>query len=161
MNDKAIPTPYVMNLDVKPDWLDPNGHMNVAFYMRAVDDGSNSFFDDIGLGWDYTRAGVGTIFVVRSNIDFQRELFANDPLTITTHLIDWNPKLLHCYAEVHNARENYLAATCETLYMHILFETRKSAPMPEVAQQRLGQILTAHSALPRPANLNRPLGIVR
>ncbi len=161
MTNSAVPTPYLEHLAVKPEWLDPNGHMNVAFYMRAVDDGSNSFFDDIGLGWGYTHAGIGTIFVTRSNIDFQRELFAGNQLCITTRLIDWNPKLLHCYCEVRNAEEDYVAATCETLYMHILFETRKSAPMPARAQQRLGEIAAAHASLPRPTNLNRPLGITR
>jgi acyl-CoA thioester hydrolase len=161
MTATAIPAPFEDRLVVRPEWLDPNGHMNVAFYMRAVDDGSNAFFDDIGLGWDYTERGEGSIFVTGCNIDFRRELFAGNRLRVTTRLVDWSPKLLHCYSEVINDDEDYVAATCETLYMHILFATRRSAPMPAAAQQRLIAIAAAHSALPTPLNLNRPLGIRR
>jgi acyl-CoA thioester hydrolase len=157
-----IAAPFEDRLTVKPEWLDPNGHMNVAFYLRAVDDGSNAFFDDIGLGWAYTRAGVGSIFVTSCNMDFKQELFAGNGLLVTTQLIDWSPKLVHCYSEVFNTDENYLAATCETLYAHISFATRRSAPMPASAQQRLAQIVTAHQVrLARPAALNRPLVIRR
>lgn len=157
----AVPLPYEDRLAVKSEWLDPNGHMNVAFYLRAVDDGSNAFFDDIGLGWAYTESGVGSVFVTQCNMDFRQELFAGDPLVIATRLIDWNPKLLHCYAEVLHADKRYIAATCETLYIHIDFKTRRSAPMPVSAQQRLSEILATHQTVPRPAHLNRPLGIRR
>ncbi len=160
--DQSIPAPFEDRLTVKPEWLDLNGHMNVAFYLRAVDDGSNAFFDAIGLGWAYTEAGTGSIFVTSCNMDFRRELFAGDALLVTTQLLAWSPKLIHCYAEVFNTQENYLAATCESIYMHIAFATRRSAPMPAPAQQQLVRIQRAHTArLARPASLNRPLEIRR
>lgn len=162
MHDAPIQTPYLDHLTVKPEWLDPNGHMNVAFYLRAVDDGSNAFFDDIGLGWGYTHAGSGTIFVTSCNLDFRRELFAGCAVRVSTQLIDYSDKLIHCYSEVRNADEETLAATCETLYMHVSFAARRGAPMPDLAQRRLAQILAAHrAALPAPATLNRPLAIRR
>jgi acyl-CoA thioester hydrolase len=157
----AVPVYFEDRLRVKPEWLDPNGHMNVAFYLRAVDDGSNAFFDDIGLGWSYTESGVGSVFVTRCNMDFRQELFVEAPLVVSTRLIDWNAKLLHTYSEVLHADERYVAATCETLYMHIEFSTRRSAPIPLTAQRRLAEILAAHAAEPMPSTLNRPLGIRR
>ncbi len=162
MNKQAIPAPFEDRLTVQAEWLDPNGHMNVAFYLRAVDDGSNAFFDDIGLGWGYTQGGVGSIFVTGCNVDFRQELFAGNRLRVTTQLIDASHKLIHCYAELFNEDDGYLAATCETLYMHIAFATRRSAPIPTSAQQRLTQILSAHQALlGTPATLGRSLGIRR
>jgi acyl-CoA thioester hydrolase len=162
MNERPIAMPYEDRLTVLPEWLDPNGHMNVAFYLRAVDDGSNAFFDDIDLGWDYTRRGEGTVFVTGCNLDFRRELFVSDDIRVTTQLLDCNEKLLHCYSEVWHAAEGYLAAAFETLYMHVLFATRRGAPMPALAQARLARILAAHrDGLPEPATRNRPLGISR
>lgn len=158
---KSIALPFVDHLTVKAEWLDPNGHMNVAFYLRAVDDGSNAFFDDIGLGWSYTETGVGSVFVTGCNLDFHRELFAGNKLRVTTWLIDWSPKLLHTYSEVFNHEENYVAATCETVYMHIAFATRRSAEMPLTAQTRLAEIHAAHAQRLPPATLNRPLKIRR
>ncbi|MGD9600630.1 MAG: thioesterase family protein [Gammaproteobacteria bacterium] len=162
MTAVPVPTPYEDRLVVKPEWLDPNGHMNVAFYLRAVDDGTNAFFDDIGLGWGYTEAGTGSIFVTGCNLDFRRELFAGSRIRVTTQLVDWNPKLVHCYSEVFDEGEDVLAATCESMYMHISFANRRGADMPQTAQARLAEIHAAHaSGLGRPVALNRPLGIRR
>lgn len=162
MNERSIAVPFEDRLTVRPEWLDPNGHMNVAFYLRAIDDGSNAFFDDIGLGWDYTRAGEGSVFVTGCNLDFRQELLEGDGIRVTTQLLDFNAKLIHCYSEVRHAERNYLAASCETLYMHVSLATRRSAPMPDAAQARLASILAAHrGGLPEPATRNRPLGIRR
>jgi acyl-CoA thioester hydrolase len=161
MSELSVPRPYVCTLEVKPEWLDPNGHMNVAFYLRAVDDGSNPFFDDIGLGWGYTAEGEGSIFVTGCNMDFHSELFAGDRIHVSTRLVAYAPKLLHCWAEVRRAADDTLASTAETLYMHVSLKSRRSAPMPEAAQQRLAVILDAHARDPLPAGLGRALGIRR
>ena len=35
---------------VLPEWIDYNGHMNVAFYMLAFDQATDAFFDYLGMG---------------------------------------------------------------------------------------------------------------
>ena len=77
-NSTTIPAPFEDSLAVKPAWLDANGHMNVAFYLQAFDDGGEVFFRDCGIGWDYTHAGVGSVFMSNCDLDFHRELFEGD-----------------------------------------------------------------------------------
>lgn len=159
MSELTIPAPFEDTLTVKPEWLDANGHMNVGFYLSAFDDGGEVFFTDCGLGWDYTADGVGSIFIASSNLDFQRELFADAPLRITTQLIDWGPKLVHTYQALYHRDEGYLAASAEMLFIHIAFADRKSCAMPGVSQTRLTAIHAIHSALPQPKNLGRKIEI--
>lgn len=159
MNDKTIPAPYVDSLLVKPEWLDANGHMNVAYYVSAFDDGGEVFFADCGLGWDYTREGICSIFVSSCDLDFRRELFADDPLVVHTRLIDWRDKLVHTYQAIYHRDEGYLAATAEMLFIHIAFSDRRSRPMAETAQNRLRAIKQVHDKLPRPDNLGRKIEI--
>lgn len=161
MTERAVPMPYSGTASVKPEWLDPNGHMNVAYYLSAFDDGSNVFFDDVGLGWDYTRSGQGSVFMTGCNLDFKREVLAGARLRITTRLLDWHPKVIHLYMCIHNEDEDYLAAVSEVMFMHVSLQSRRGTAMPATAQQRLAQVLSAHSTLARPAHLNRPLGIRR
>lgn len=162
MSENPIAAPFEDRMTVRSEWLDPNGHMNVAFYLRAIDDGSNTFFDDIGLGWDYTRAGEGSVFVTGCNLDFRQELLEGEAIRVTTQLLDFNEKLIHCYSEVRHAAPDYVAASCETLYMHVSLLTRRSAPMPATAQARLAAVLAVHAGrLPTPAMRNRTLGIRR
>ncbi len=161
MRSPTIPTPYEAHFVVRPEWLDPNGHMNVAYYLAAFDEGSNPFFDDAGIGWDYTRAGEGTVFMVGCNLDFRREVFAGNALRVITQLIDWNEKLVHVYKCMYQADEGYLAAVSEAMFMHIAFATRRSAPFPAATQSRLAEVARAHAPLGRPAGLGRPLAIRR
>ena len=88
VSDLAVAAPYRDTLVVKPEWLDENGHMNVANYLRAFDHGGEVFFRDCGIGWDYTREGEGTIFMTNCDLDFRRELLEDDPLEVTTQLMD-------------------------------------------------------------------------
>ena len=153
-----IPSPYVYKSHVKDEWLDENGHMNVAYYMSAFDDGGEVLFADPGIGWDYTRQGIGTVFVVSSKVDYFNELLAGQGFRVTSRLLDFNPKMLNVFYEVVGA-DDQLCARAEILYMHILFSTRKSAAMPDSVLRRLSEILDAHRRLPLPENLGMGVGI--
>ncbi len=161
MSDPSIAAPYKDQLVVKPEWLDENGHMNVAFYLRAFDHGGEIFFRDIGIGWDYTREGNYTIFMTNCDLDFRRELLKDDPLEVTTQLIDWTPKLVHTYQALYHREEGYFAASSETLFIHVAFADRKSTEMPPHVLERLGEIAKVHNNLPRPANLGSKIEIRR
>ena len=162
-----IPTPYLYFGTVKPAWLDENGHMNVAYYMSAFDDGGEVLFADPGIGWEYTRQQVGTVFVVSSKVDYLGELLAGDQFCVASRLINFNHKMLHVYYEISkqvannpNKRHEFqLSATAEILYMHISFQTRKSAPMPDAVIARLRQIHDAHKSSPLPDTIGAGLGI--
>ena len=156
-----IPTPFRKSFTVLPEWLDPNGHMNVAFYLSAFDKGSDPFFEYCGIGWDYTKSGAGSVFATGCNIDFRYELLAGDALEVTTRLLDHNDKLLHIYCEIARIGEPGPAATQEALFMHVSLQTRRSQPFAEITQARLGEVLAAHTALMRPAMLGRRLAIRR
>ncbi len=49
-----------------------------------------------------------------------------------------------------HATEGYLAATYESLSVHVDMAQRRTAPMPEVLSARLAQVMKAHASLPRP-----------
>ena len=160
MNDeKPVPTPYHGYSVVKPDWLDPNGHMNVAHYVSAFDDGSCPMFDDFGLGWDYTERGEASLFMVSSSIDFRRELLAGDPLEMITVLLGYDRRRIHIYQEMFHREQRHLAAQAEFVFMHIAFATRRASALPPTAVHRLEVIHAAHARLPRPRFVGRAIGL--
>ena len=154
-----IPTPYLGYSLVKPEWLDANGHMNVAHYVSAYDDGSCPMFDDFGLGWHYTHRGEGSVFMVSSSIDFRRELLAGDPLEMSTLLLGYDRRRIHIYQELYHREQRYLSAQAEFVFVHIAFATRRAAVMPEASLKRLAEIHAAHARVPRPAFVGRPIGL--
>lgn len=156
---RDIPTPYYGYSTVKPGWLDANGHMNVAHYVSAFDDGSCPMFDDIGLGWDYTAAGEHSVFMISSSIDFRRELLAGDELEMTTRLLACDRRRIHVYQELFHRDQGYLAAQAEFVFAHVSLASRRTVLIPQTALDRLAEIAAAHAALPVPPFVGRAAGL--
>ena len=46
---------------VRPEWIDHNGHMNVAFYLTAFDEAAGAVARSIGFTNEYRKANnIGT-----------------------------------------------------------------------------------------------------
>ena len=144
---EVVKAPYVGSSVVRKDWIDGNGHMNVGHYLSAFDDGSCVMFDELGLGWDYTAKGKGSIFIMSSSLDFLRELVEGDSLQIATWLITYDNSRTHVFQELFNSDKSYLAARAEFMFVHVSLKTRKVFDMPQNALNRLAQIKSVHRPL--------------
>lgn len=146
---------------VHPDWIDYNGHMNLAYYMLAFDHATDAFFDFLGLGVNYMKARAGSTFTLEAHITYDRELMLDAPLRVETQLLAHDSRRLHYMHFMYHAEEGYLASTNELISLHVSMETRRSAAMPDDVQARLGAVAAAHAALPRPEQAGRVISIVR
>ena len=59
---------------VLPEWVDWNGHMNLAFYVTAFDQASGAFMRNIGLGRRYVDGKHGMTFVLETHVTYDREM---------------------------------------------------------------------------------------
>jgi acyl-CoA thioester hydrolase len=100
---------------VRPDWVDWNGHMNVAFYVTAFDQASGAFMRNIGLGRHYVDGKHGMTFVLETHVTYDREMKGGAPMRFTTQLLDRDAKRVHLFHEMYPRQEGYLAATNETI----------------------------------------------
>ena len=146
---------------VRPEWLDYNGHMNLAYYVLAFDHTSDRLFDHVGLGAAYMRATRGSLFVLETHVVYHRELVGGDPMRFSTYLLGRDAKRLHFLHHMHHAREGYLAAANEIMALHVNLDTRRAAPIPADAMARLKTLQAAHDSLPRPAEAGRAISLER
>lgn len=146
---------------VHPDWIDYNGHMNLAYYMLAFDHATDAFFDLVGLGVNYVKAEAGSTFTLEAHITYDRELMVDAPLRVDTQLLAHDAKRLHYMHFMYHAEEGYLASTNELVSLHVSMETRRSAPMPGSVLARLDEIAVLHDTLTRPEQAGRVISIVR
>jgi acyl-CoA thioester hydrolase len=146
---------------VLPEWVDWNGHMNVAFYVLAFDQASGAFMRNMGLGRDYVNSKSGMTFVLETHVTYDRELREGAPMRFSTQLLERDAKRVHLYHEMFHADQGYLAATNEVIVMNIDYTSRKSAPWPVQAAERLELVWEAHKALPRPVKAGRVMGLKR
>src|SRR5205814_4874048 len=99
--------------NVLPEWVDWNGHMNVAFYVLAFDQASGAFMRNMGLGRHYVDGKHGMTFVLETHVTYDREMKDGAPMRFTTQLLDRDAKRVHLFHEMYHAEQGYLAATNE------------------------------------------------
>jgi len=53
---------------VRPEWIDYNGHMNVAYYVLILDHGVDALWEYLGIGRDYRATKAGSTFAVEAHV---------------------------------------------------------------------------------------------
>ena len=146
---------------VSPDWIDYNGHMNVAYYTMAFDKALDEVYDMIGIGPRLAREAQMGPMALQTMIHYLGELVEGEAYVCDVTLLDADAKRAHVFVEMRKAAEESLAATYESLTMNVDLGKRRSAPFPEAAQARLSRLKAAHAGLPRAPQIGAPLGIRR
>lgn len=144
---------------VRPDWVDYNGHMNVAYYVLAFDHATDAFLDFAGLGQAYRDAGNASVFVVEAHVTYEREVGEGDPLAFETMVLGTDAKRIHLFHVMRHATGGWIAATNELMMIHIDMTTRSVASLPEAVQHRLAEVADAHAGLPRPPQSGRSISL--
>ena len=149
------------NLTVLPEWIDHNGHMNVAFYVLAFDVVTDAVYETWGLGYDYPERENMSIFTLGMNVDYRHEVFEGDPLRVTTQLVDMDAKRIHYFHTMYHGESGALVATNECLCMNVDLETRRSTPFPPSVMNVLQPVFDSHSQIGQPEGFGRTLQIRR
>ncbi len=144
---------------VAQDWIDYNGHMNMAYYHVAFDRAVDHFFDLLGVGEAYVKTG-GSCFTREVHVNYIQELSLGDPIRITLQLLDWDAKRLHFFQHMY-CGDRYLAATSEQLALHVDMQSRRTAAFPAGVQQALEQASQTHYQMAKPEQAGQPMGIRR
>ena len=141
--------------EVRSEWVDYNGHMNVAYYVLAFDLATDALFDFVGVGEDYGKRTDHALFAVEAHLTYQRELRAGDALRVTTQLLGFDDKRVHFAHRMFKTDDGGLAATSEWLALHVDRSTRRAAPLPPDIAALLAAVQEAHAALPTPPEVGR------
>ena len=162
MIEDPIPAPFVSdNRSVPADWIDLNGHMNIARYLQAFDEAFDEAYEVIGINKEYMEQARGSTFACEIHLTYQRELFEGDRFRVTTQLVNFDLKRMHWIQCMYHREQGYLAATAETLYLHIDIDKRAVVPMPAALEQRFTKIMSAQASLPVPPQVGRKIDFHR
>jgi len=140
---------------VLPEWIDYNGHMNVAYYLLAFDHATDSFLDYLGLDAAHRDATGGTTFAGDIHLTYQREVKQGDRLRIASQLLGYDDKRLRFIQMMYHEAEGYLAATMESLSLYVDLRRRRVTPFPDDVRRRLAAVFAAHRSLPLPPEAGR------
>lgn len=144
---------------VKPEWIDINEHMNVAYYLLAFDLAVDDIWERKGITDSYIQSGEGSTFAVEGHITYQRELLENEPYIITIQILAYDEKRVHQFQRMYHAEKHFLAATCEWMHLHMNPETRRVSPWPKNILEAFAVMAEEHSSLPYPPEAGRAMRV--
>lgn len=143
--------PFVGSIKrVEDQWIDYNGHFNMAYYGILFDRTLDEAFELVGLGARYVNETNCACFTLEAQFTYLRELAAGDAVKVTVQLLDHDATRVHYVQEMFHAREGWLSCVMEAICGHIDMSTRRSAPLCDDVRRKLAAMHAAHQSLPVP-----------
>ncbi len=86
--DQALVISPMMRL--KPEWIDFNGHLNMAYYNVLFDQGYDAVCVELGLGPEYAENRKLTTYTGEIHLRYVHEIHLNHPIHYTFQPIMYN-----------------------------------------------------------------------
>ena len=154
------PVPFLSSvMAIEPQWIDYNGHLNMAYYNVLFDRAIDQLWLQLGIGPAYLKARGGSTFTAECHVRYVREIHLGDPAQVSILLVAADDKRLHTFQELRHATEGWLSATSENMTLHMDMNARKVAPFPADIGARITALSAAHRTVPRPQGIGRSVGM--
>ena len=132
---------------VLDEWIDYNGHMSEGFYGVVFGMASDEYLIRMGFDEQYRVATGGAFYTVETHIAFIDELAPRAALAVDTTVAGADPKRVHLFHELRRSDNDALAATQESMMLHVDTRIDRVAPMGESLYAVLRADADAHAGL--------------
>ena len=131
--DKILSSPYkTRNQKVIPEWIDYNGHMNVAYYTLAFDKALDFFFEDVlGIGPSFVEKNKEGPFALKASYNYFSELLEEEIFFVDISILDFDSKRVHLFGQMRKDKSLELSAVFETVLMNMDLSARTVKQYPE------------------------------
>jgi acyl-CoA thioester hydrolase len=114
---------------VRSEWIDSNGHLNLAYYILLFDEATDALWRSLGLGDAFRATGFGT-FAVETHTLYRAELMESEAVTVGSVVLGADGKRLHVAHEMRRVRDGAISAQQELLYLCVNLGTRRATNWP-------------------------------
>ena len=131
--DKTLSSPYkTRNQKVLSEWIDYNGHMNVAYYTLAFDKALDLFFEDVlGIGPTFVEKNKEGPFALKASYNYFSELLEEESFLVDISILDFDSKRVHVFGEMRKDKSLELSAVFETVLMNMDLSARTVKHYPD------------------------------
>ena len=131
----SLPT-KVSKGTVKNDWIDYNGHMNMAYYVQCFVEASDFLLEHMDLGYRYALEEKKGVFVIKCEINYRKEINPHEDFVISLQELICKGKKLTVGLKMLNVGSETIA-DYHILNLNVDLQTKKSVPF---SQQVISQL---------------------
>jgi acyl-CoA thioester hydrolase len=144
---------------VLPEWIDANGHMNLAYYVVLFDQATDLLYDALGIGPAYRDATGNSTFTAETHTLYEREVRVGERVRVTAHLLGADAKRLHYFHEMFHGEDGHRVAAQELLALHVDMTARRVAPFPDDVGARIRAAVAARGGQALPSGVGRRIAM--
>ena len=161
MNNSILLVPFKSKSQkVQKEWIDYNGHMNVAYYTFAFDEAIDEFLEsEVGVGPSFIKRHQQGSYALQTQYRYLAELILHDGFLVTIFVADFTLKRMHLILKMVDYKNQTIFATCETIMINVNLEKRKSCEYPEFVQIKLKKLYNASENLRLNTTIGHPIGL--
>lgn len=147
---------------IRPEWIDEFKHVNIAHYLTICDHANWAFWNWLNHPEsDIESRGGKEYVIVENHVHYLDELALDQPIYVTTQLIDLDEKRYILFHKVCKAEDGTVAATNEVKFLAFDLEARRPMAWRPTVAARLAEARAAHDALERPEQAGHGVALKR
>lgn len=148
--------------EVKPEWVDYNGHMSEAFYVLVFGFASDALYERLGLWAQAGEASHVSVYTAEAHVVYLQEIAEGEPLKVTTRVLDFDQKRIHALHTMCHGDEPQVLATEELMLIHVQTAPEvRTKPFAADVESAIRSLYKAQSGLDWPRYAGRSIGIRR
>ena len=138
--------------DVRPEWIDYNGHLSEAYYVLVFGHASDAAMVALGMTPEYLVATRTSLFTLEAHVRYLDQIPPHAHLTVRSSVIGVTGKLLWIWHEMWS--DDRLRATEEVLMVHVDTAAGRASPFPDDLRARAEALL-----VPPPEHASRRIAV--
>src|SRR6202030_1566114 len=108
------PSLWRLEIQVRPEWIDYNGHMTDSRYLQVFRDAADAVVRHVGVDDAYRKSGRA-LYSVEAHLTHRAEARALEALYVTTRVLEVDDKRVRLFHSLQRRRGEALVATAEQL----------------------------------------------
>jgi carnitine 3-dehydrogenase len=132
----------LLELRVRPEWIDYNGHMTDSRYLQVFGDATDALFRYVGID-DAYRASGRALYTVDTHVSHKAQARSQDPLYVTSRVLEVDDKRVRLAHSLYKQQGDELVASAEQLYLHVDSVQGKATALEAGVRARLQALQAA------------------
>ena len=134
--------------NVNKEWIDYNGHMNVAYYTSAFDKAIDEFLEKVvGIGPSFIKEKKQGSYALQTQYRYLKELLLENTFYVSIFVIDFKKNVIHLMAQMRTPSSQEIYASCETIMVNVDLRRRQSCESPQFVFKKLSDLHAASKDL--------------
>ena len=157
---RLISRPVIEYQDtVRPEWIDSNGHMNLAYYVVVFDFATDALYRRLDIGDAYRQRSGNSCFTAETHTLYEREVRLGDKLLVRSWLLGADTKRLQYLHEMFHVDSGERSAVQELMALHIDMGIRRVAAFPPEQHAALQQAVRDYAPTTPPEGAGRRIAL--